>query len=427
MSTTSADPVRLSAFVDAVPASRDGLDATRSDVAADLAGVVSRCDAPVDVPAVANLSELLGAMGQNEVFVRTVRDALVAADANEAGLPTIPDGLIENRLTANGVATPPVEVTVDDVTLVGIPPTSGYVDDPICAANGNMIHQERDLEFPAIAGALNVVRTFNSLIASRVGAFGAGWSSVFDMRIETDVAAGPVVVLGDGAVVPFVSSEAGWVSQGRREIELSRTDDGGWVVRVDPVRSFVFDADGVLTGWRVGVAVVDVERDTAGRVAAAREQVTGRSVLVGWDGAVVASLSSGDGREVWYRRDADGRIVRVESEAGWVDYQWDGDLLVSVTDPDGVCWFANVYDDAGRVVRQASRFGRVTEYRYGQGDTGAMTVIDGDDGVRQAMVHDRRGNLTRVVDVDGSVMRFTYDDQDRVIEVVERDGATWRY
>ncbi len=75
-------------------------------------------------------------------------------------------------------------------------------------------------------------------------------------------------------------------------------------------------------------------------------------------------------------------------------------------------------------LEQTSPFGRVTTYRY---DATGMTVVAGDDGVRQAMVHDRRGNLTAVVDTDGTAMRLTYDTSDRVVQVVERDGAEWRY
>ena len=39
--------------------------------------------------------------------------------------------------------------------MYGLPPTSGFVDDPICAANGNMVHQDVDLAFPGISAALD--------------------------------------------------------------------------------------------------------------------------------------------------------------------------------------------------------------------------------------------------------------------------------
>ena len=112
------------------------------------------------------------------------------------------------------------------------------------------------------------------------------------------------------------------------------------------------------------------------------------------------------------------------SDAGSVEYRWDGDLLVAAVDADGVAAFVNVYDEDGRVLSQLSPFGRLSTYRYD--DTG-LTVFSDAAGVVQAMRHDRFGNLTTVIDVDGSAMRLDYDDARRVVRVVERDQATWRY
>ncbi len=420
MTTTSADTVRLTGFVTDVAPARTGLAVERFGIAGDLAGVIAGCDNPVDVPAVASLAELTEMMSGNQTFVTTVRDAVAAADVN--GQTSVSDADVALALTTAGVGTPVEAIEVDPVTLVGIPPTSGYVDDPICAANGNMIHQETDLVFPVIAGALNIVRTYNSLICDRSGAFGPGWSSVLDMGVD---AAGDEasVTLGDGAAIPFVRRHREWVSTGRREIRLVR-DDGGWSMAGDHLRTFDFDADGVLRGWSVGVARVVVERDRSGSIVALAESVTGRSVSIEWTGRFVSSITSDDGRTVRYERDGDDQVLRAESHAGWVDYEWDGGLLRSVVDPDGVALFVNDHDEHRRVVRQVGQHGRVTGYRY---DASGLTAITGDDGVRQAMVHDRRGNLTAVIDVDGSAMRFTYDPLDRMTKVVERDGATWFY
>ena len=98
--------------------------------------------------------------------------------------------------------------------------------------------------------------------------------------------------------------------------------------------------------------------------------------------------------------------------------------MLSVVDNDGVAAFVNEYDEDGRVVRQTSPFGRITEYTY---QVPGATVISDERGVRQAMVHDARGNLTAVIDVDGSAMRITYDDADRAVRVVSKSGAEWRY
>ena len=423
MSVSSADPGKLQAFVTGVSAARVSAASEQSSVAALSSSVIAASpDYHYDVPALAALSAVLEAMGANETFVATVRSELLAADVNAVGAVTVGDAQIAAALANNGVATPPPPVQFDPATMVGLPPTSGFVDDPICAANGNMIHQDTDVVFPAIAGALGVVRTWNSLVHDRVGAFGPGWSSVLDARL--DVA--PWVVrahLADGAVVAFGSTPDGRTPAGRRGLRLE-PDGDGWVLHTDHVRSFMFDDEGRLTGWHVGVARVTVTRDGTGRIIGLHEQVTGRSLAVLWAGGLVESLTTDDGRTVSYTRRDDGAIVEAKSHAGSLEYRWDGTLLTSVVDADGVAAFTNVYDDTGRVLRQTSPFGRVTTYRY---DPSGQTVITDGAGVHQAMIHDRAGNLVAVVDSDGSTMRLTYDDAQRVVRVVERDGSEWRY
>ena len=304
------------------------------------------------------------------------------------------------------------------------PLTSGYIDDPINASNGNMIHREDDIDFPAIAAALNIARTWNSRGADRPGAFGAGWTSVLDMHL--DVSAGRVVArLADGSTVAYERDGDNWTAAGVPQLRLSRDTDG-WVLQTDVVRRFRFDADGALTGWHVGVAEVTVTRDAAHRIVALHERVTGRSLAIVWRGdGLVERLVSDDGRTVEYQRDHEGLLQRVTGVAGAVEYVWDDDLLISVVDADGVAAFVNEYDgDDHKVVRQTSPFGRVSTYEY---EESGLTVFSDAAGVVQGMRHDHLGNLTAIFDVDGSAMHLAYDDERRVVRVTERDGATVRY
>jgi YD repeat-containing protein len=43
------------------------------------------------------------------------------------------------------------------------------------------------------------------------------------------------------------------------------------------------------------------------------------------------------------------------------------------------------------------------------------------------MVHDERGNLTSVIETDGSAMKLTYDHLDRVVRVDGKSGDVLRY
>ena len=425
MTVCSARPARLASFADVAEA-RSTLQTTRTSVAADQAAVEKACPGrSVSVPVLADLVAVFAGMKDTEDFVKIVHDAVVAADKGDGGPVTYDGPAVDAALKRAGLNAPPTPIEIDQTTMDMPPPlTSGYIDDPINASNGNMIHREDDIDFPAIAAALNIARTWNSRGADRPGAFGAGWTSVLDMHL--DVSAGRVVArLADGSTVAYAQDGDRWTAAGVPQLRLSRDADA-WVLQTDVVRRFLFDADGALTGWRVGVAEVTVARDAADRIVALHERVTGRSLAIVWRGdGLVERLVSDDGRTVEYQRDDDGVLQRVDGVAGAVEYVWDDDLLISVVDADGVAAFVNEYDgDDHKVVRQTSPFGRVSTYEYEE--TG-LTVFSDAAGVVQGMRHDRLGNLTAIFDVDGSAMHLAYDDERRVVRVTERDGATVRY
>ena len=423
MTTVSASPARLASFA-AVWRGRAAAVNEQASLSGLASAVVSGCPGrAVDVPALGALTTVLENMATNESFVATVREAVAAADVIAGGIATVDTALVDLALERAGLAdASPLPVEFDPATREVVAPTSGMIDDPINASNGNMVHHDLDVEFPAIAAALNIERTWNSLLAGTPGAFGPGWSSVLDVALQ--VAPGRVVAsLADGNVVAFVPWRDGWAAPGVPRLRLEEAD-AGWVLQVDPYRRFLFDIGGALTGWQVGVARVAVERDDAGRIGALTESVTGRSLRINWADGGVSELSTDDGRSVRYSRDGSRRIRGVTSDAGSLEYRWDGDLLVAAVDADGVAAFVNVYDEDGRVLSQLSPFGRLSTYRY---DDDGLTVFSDAAGVVQAMRHDRLGNLTTVIDVDGSAMRLDYDDARRVVRVVERDQATWRY
>ncbi len=434
MDTMAGHPTLLAGFEDAVSSARINTDWEQSAVLRLNGTVASGCPGrSVSVPALAQLNTALDAMAANERWLDAIADALEAADnSGEDGVVTLTESEMDLALEAAGVPTDAPEATeFSETTRLVVAPTSGLIDDPINAANGNMIHPEHDLAFPAIAASLNVSRTWNSLLADRPGAFGHGWSSVYDTVL--DIAPGEVTAhLSDGNAVGFTRSRDGWQAPSVGRLTLVETDEG-WTLDTDEIRRFDFDRFGALTGWQVGVARVTVEHDHALRIVTVTESVTGRSLSIDWTTVaggtdittdVIDSITASDGRSLRYQRAGDGTLLGAVSHSGSVTYRWNAELLEAVIDPDGVELFVNSYDEDRRVVSQLSPFGRTSSYTYR--DDG-MTVITDADGVTQAMKHDRFGDMTDVIDLDGSRMHLDYDHQHRAVKIVERDGATWTY
>ncbi|HKY16438.1 MAG TPA: DUF6531 domain-containing protein [Microthrixaceae bacterium] len=428
MTTTSADPVDLASFVEASSRLRSPLEETLTSLVTLQSSVLANSpDYGVSSNTLPAVDETLGTMGQNERFVGKVHDALVAADVQGAGVVTVADTDVAAALAAAGITPPPGPVTVEPSALFGLPPTSGFVDDPICAANGNFVHVDHDLAFPGWSAVLDVVRTYNSLATDTVGAFGPGWTSVLDLRVRP---AGDSVVwahIADGAVVAFVDDGSGrFRSVGPRPFHVTRAaDGGGWILHEGHTKQWTFDETGRFTGGVGSGAILEVERDVDGRITSLAEQRSSRRVRFSWRSDRVSTVTTDDGRAVRYRYDPAGVLVEVERPAGNLRFGVDGPLITSVTDQDGVRLALNVHDEQGRVVEQTNEMGRTTRYEYSE--HGTTLVSDTVDGPRNAFTHDNRGNLTALVDGLGRSMRLTYDDRGNVTRIVDRCNAVTEY
>lgn len=427
MSTTSGDPRNLNEFLEGSGPLRGGLtESARAAVAAAQAFAASGSVAGGSLGGLQAMIQLLSDMGANEAFVHSITEALAAADRGGMGPVTVSDATLAARLRADGVGAAPSYLVVSPSSLLGFPPTSGFVDDPVCALTGNFFHAEADLTFPGRAALLDLSRHYNSLGSARVGAFGPGWSSVLDMGLVAGVGEGIVVSLADGAQVGFSAGDDGVLRpETRPGLSLSHLDDGTWVLAGGPspgATRWRFGAAGTLTAISRGAAWVTLDREGS-EVVRLVEASSGRWVALSREGGRISSAASSDGRQVAYDYDENGHLVGVARPSGAVAYRIESGLVAAVVDADGVSSVSNVYDGAGRVTRQRSAFGRVSVYAYS--DHG-LTVVAGEEGsARNAFVHDRRGNLTTMVDAYGRPQRLRYDDAGRLVGLTERRGGTW--
>ncbi len=240
-SNTSASPADLKEFLTRGERKRTALLELLNAAALSSKAVHgASADYHPTVSALSDGGNLLGTVHANDRFVGVVRDAVVAAD-RQTGSPTVSDSVISTALSRHGLLTRPKTIAVTQMALYGLPPTSGFVDDPICAANGNFVHTDLDLALPGFAACLNVERTYNSLAHRLPGVFGWGWCCLLDMRVSAPDPEGPVVVvfLADGAALTFQpDEEAGYLPDHRRKLTLERHGDG-WRLTHD-----------ITTSWR---------------------------------------------------------------------------------------------------------------------------------------------------------------------------------
>ncbi len=427
MGLVSATPEDLQTYV-GTSASRVALG-SQTDLAINAQNaMLSSCDYVSDVPALGSLSSWCVNVGvENETWVKVIHDTLLTADHYASHGPvSIDSAAIVGALQRAGLDGPPTVVVVEPSAFYGLPPTSGFADDPVCLFNRNFVHSETDLAFPGMSAVLALTRTYNSLAAARPGAFGRGWTSLLDCRLAVRNAQ-VHVTLDDGAVVAAaVPAEGG--SQpisGRPHSTLWRDADGWRITERHRGVEWRYGTDGWLTGVRIGVVELVVERDPAGRVRSTAVPCTGRRVGFVYDeaGRVVAAESS-DGRRATYVYDGDGSLLAAHPPAGTMSYGSIGGVVASITDADGVVLVANTYDADGRVATQRSVHGRLTTYHDGVDGT---TTVTGDDGVAVSMTHDRRGNLLVMTDGLGQRAYSAYRDDGLRVSTTDRLGRTSRF
>src|SRR5215204_3996983 len=158
MSEVSARPDRLRAFVTQASQVREQLDrriaALRAPYDQFQQSGTPFTTANPDLMEV-ELEGFITACENDETFVDVVRAAFEAADSNHhAGLaqvdPAAFDAAFREAAAARGLdpaALPNqrASITVDEPTILGVPPTSGFVADPVCTASGHFVEVEDDL------------------------------------------------------------------------------------------------------------------------------------------------------------------------------------------------------------------------------------------------------------------------------------------
>ncbi|WP_433517715.1 polymorphic toxin-type HINT domain-containing protein [Nonomuraea sp. CA-143628] len=191
--------------------------------------------------------------------------------------------------------------------------------------SGNYTTTFTDAQVATAGPPLSVVRAYNSMDPRRDGAFGAGWSTRWDMRIVAESVRGrdaALVTYPDGRQVRFAKKDDGtFQPPPGMYATLAKNADGSWRLMDKASTSYLFDGGGRL------LKVADsrgrsqeLTYGTDGKLA----KVTapgGRSLTFSWTGAHVTTVST----------DAvDGKVL------SWA-YSYNGDMLEKVCDPSTAC------------------------------------------------------------------------------------------
>jgi len=126
--------------------------------------------------------------------------------------------------------------------------------------------------------------------------------------------------------------------------------------------------------------------------------------------------------EAYYRYDANGNLgARIGPDGAITRYQYDPlDRLTSITYPDG-SQVTYTYDELGRRTQMVDGLGTTT-YNYDL--LGRLTDVTDPNGNHVGYEYDPLGNLTALVYPDGSVVRYSYNVDGRLVGVTDVSGTT---
>jgi RHS repeat-associated protein len=417
--TSSARPEDLRTFASGSRGANDALRTRPATVRSAYGDFQARCRwGTLSADGVlSGFDRYLAANDEDVEWALTVAAAFERAGGSGA-VSTLANSALVAALRAAGVDATRDDIVIDPPTAFGNPPTTGYADDPVNTSTGNFLENETDLAFAGATRHLVLGRTYNSFDTG-AGAFGPGWSSMCEARLElTDDAARMVHPDGRFVVFPRLG---GWDRATGASQWLTRTETG---LRVSDNQGATWDHSpgGDLLSFASGPGTAVALHRKDGRLVRL-EHERGRSIDLVWDDDRVIAARASDGREVTYAYDDAGRLVGATGQLGTRSYRWnDAGLVTAVVDADGVVEVDNAYDTSRRVSAQRSPFGRTTRYAY---LAGRATVVSDADGTRSnTWLHDARGRLVGVVDADEHRQSMSYDAHGNAVMVTERDGST---
>ena len=220
----------------------------------------------------------------------------------------------------------------------------GGVQDGVNPSIGNYLAAQTDAAEPGAGPPLSVERTYNSL-DSRVGAFGQGWSSVYDTSLAVEAATNTVLVsFGDGHQERFGANPDGTWYPGTADFStLTGNQTIGWTLTAKDGSQHVFTGGGELSSIKDPQGHAITFSYVGGHIARATDLVDGRSLYFGWTSDTPAKIA-------WVRTDPN-------AAAGPIPQSY-ADLVTA----SGAAGFWRLAEPPGSAAADSSGYGHTGTY-----------------------------------------------------------------
>lgn len=377
----------------------------------------------VDTRYMSGVSELVT---YGNKIVQLVNDLADMIDPNGGNLSTEKmNSILAADVEAMQNAEATVEKTIEDENLGMNPDAAQMSADPVNLSTGNFVYDHEDLK---IGGEipLSFHRYYNSK-DSRIGVLGKCFLHNYELKIEEALDGKIGLRLSDGQMHHYEKTPEGtYVGQKIADGELEKTEEG-YRILYRGNEQLIFDQDGkiirkeALTGRGISFTYDEKDRLTEAKTdngsvlsyqydekSGYLNKVTdhvGRTVIISYQNGILSKVMTASGAVYTYNYGTNGRITDVVNAR----------KVVSVK---------NQYDKKYRILRQEFPDGGTMEFQYEDANR-RVTMIER-NGSKTVYVHDDRYRNTETIYEDGTKEKYFYNDRNQCISMTDRNGHTKR-
>ena len=311
--------------------------------------------------------------------------------------------------------------TVDTVYKKGKNWYNKYVGDPVNLDSGNFIHEVKDLEIKGGDG-FTFSRIYNSL-SGEIGVFGKGWTHSFEKKIVLEMNCA-VVFWEDGRHIVFNRNNGRFTLASGGTGTLCEVS-GGYVFATED-ELYIFDEAGryIRCENENGDAFsLEYERDLLIKVV----RDSGEFFSLTYDtekGDKITAVTDHAGRTVSYKyRDNELDTVVCGDHISAYEYDALG-RVVGIINPEGIRIIHNEYDAEGRVIKQEFPDGSAMSYSFD--DENNVTTLKERNGSESYHYHDDLSRNTENVYENGTES-YEYNANNQITYEKDRNGNETRY
>lgn len=312
------------------------------------------------------------------------------------------------------------------------------VGEPVNVTNGNMYVQQVDYALPGVGPALTVARSYNSN-SQRVGLFGKGWTTDYELSINSYDNNLARLNQSDGRAVYFgrPMGSATFLSPLTKDFRgaLGQNGSSGFTLTLKDGSARQFDAAGKLVSLldRSGNQTT-LAYDGSGKLASVTDTFGRVLLLTTNSNGQVIKVADSQGTIATYTYGGSGQLLSVTyADNSAFQFGYDGSLrLTTVADALGNIVESHTYDSSGRALT-SEKHGGVEHYWLSYLSTTQTDVTDALGRVTKYTFETRNGrnvvtNTEGVCSCGGSQMQsWTYDDQLNITSHSNALGQTATY